>query len=211
MHHAILDGWSVAKFITELLACYANAANYAPEKNNGLMNSYKNFLGNERLSLGNLETKDHWYSYLNKKTMGYIEHNATAYKTETKELAIPLHLYNSLKTIQTKYKLELKSLFFAAQHYVLSQLFGGVDITSNVVTHNRPATTSGDKTLGLFLNILPVAIDTAQHTWKELTSNAQHALHQSQKEKAYPFQRIIKPFQHIVCLCCRLFSVVCYL
>lgn len=154
-HHAILDGWSIASFNTELFKLYQelNEDNTAG-KTEPLMSSIRDAVIEELYEKKNTATIQFWQEEL----ADYKRLNLFENKLCNRNLA-------KVYDFGFKYKLEekcrkegisLKTVFYGAFVHVLRVLSGEDDFVTGMVTNNRPVIEDGDKILGCFLNTIPV-------------------------------------------------------
>jgi tyrocidine synthetase III len=177
-HHAILDGWSSASFITELNNIFVRLTadkEYLPED---LRAGYKDYIREELFRKRNMD-----------KTAGFWKKELAGFKK--------LHLGGGdgkrrHVSIQKEYNAELASkirafaaggnkiprdLFFASYVYALKMLTYEDDLVVGFVSFNRPLKEDGDKVLGCFLNTLPVRIRIRQDiTWAGYLAQVELAL-----------------------------------
>ena len=166
-HHAILDGWSVASFSTELNNLYLNLLTEPEQTILPLLNcTIKDFVTESMAEKKNDENKAFWinemsdYKRLDVFTQEPV--NERFIKTYSKDFLDVL--------IQRTKKdgLTLKGLFFGAYMYSLSLLTYEDELTAGLVTNIRPLKEDGDKVLGCFLNTVPFRFKKEQKslTWQ---------------------------------------------
>jgi len=154
-HHAILDGWSSASFLTELNNTYHRLKvepDFVPKK---LKSGYKEFIINQISEKKNQATIEYWENELS----GYkrLHFPKTTVKKELKAIIINFgfSFRKKVESVAKKYNTTLKHLCFAAYIYMLNMLAYESDITVGLVTNIRPVCEDGDKILGCFLNTVP--------------------------------------------------------
>nr|MDT0524499.1 condensation domain-containing protein [Streptomyces sp. DSM 41633] len=77
----------------------------------------------------------------------------------------------------------VKAVYLAAHLFTVGRFAGQQDVTSGVVTHGRPQRANAERTAGLFLNTVPVRVNSAAASWRALVlevfdrdrANAAHA------------------------------------
>ncbi|MBV9820820.1 MAG: non-ribosomal peptide synthetase, partial [Actinobacteria bacterium] len=175
-HHAILDGWSVATLTTEVLGRYAARLAGRPEPVTAVPVSYRDFVATEKAALAAAESIEFWQSQLADapdpalpRTPGAApvqdsvsEDIAVRYFEVTPELA------TSLTAVARRLGVPLRTVLLAAHLRVLGLLTGEPDVTTGVVSHNRPEHEAGAQVLGLFLNAIPVRVPVDRSSWAEL-------------------------------------------
>ncbi|WP_189457591.1 non-ribosomal peptide synthetase, partial [Aquimarina muelleri] len=154
-HHAILDGWSVASFATELYKTYFKLKkenNYLPSK---IDCSQRDFIIKEQMAKQDTTAISFWKEELS----GYK--NLEIFSEETEKTVNYVRQYDIsfLHSIQEQCKVSnvtLKTVFFGAYIYALQMFTHEAELTVGLVSNNRPLVKDGDKVLGCFLNTLPV-------------------------------------------------------
>lgn len=164
-HHVILDGWSSASLMTEINNTYfelkANPA-FVPPK---LKVTYKEFVIEQMAGKKDNETGEFW----KKELEGYKRFEFPAITGENREPveSIEKKTYSvdfggmyleELNDAALKYGVTLKDVCFAAYIFMLNMLSYEEDITTGLVTNNRPVCEDGEKVLGCFLNTVPIRV-----------------------------------------------------
>lgn len=168
-HHAVLDGWSLASFNTEVFNTYAQLKedkNYKPAP---LKVFFKDLVIEEIAEKNNPESINYWKEKLKDFNRLDIFNTDQVLSTGTR---IPFGLEKSLQIKEKALKdgLTYKNIAFGAVVYVLNMLALEDDFVAGVVSNNRPVIEDGDKVLGCFLNTLPLRLKFDQlkdMTWLE--------------------------------------------
>ncbi len=173
LHHAILDGWSVASFQTELFTEYAKLR-ATREKTlflKPLATAFKTMVAREKQALGSEEMRSFWKDYLAghagsslslPQPEGPIEPGSTC------ELAIPTALKEELTELAFRLRVPLRTVLLTAHVRVMSMLVGNTDVVTGVISHARPQERDGERILGLFLNTLPFRVNLGPGSWEDL-------------------------------------------
>ncbi len=166
-HHAILDGWSVALFNTELFNNYQQlvAGNLVSTEPLGC--SVKEVVLEERLEKHNTALRNYWAEYLKgyQKLDFFTEEEV--YATYRKDLGGEVS--TRLRAYTSEENLHHRNIILGAYIYVLRQLSLKEDLVIGQVSNNRPPQEDGDRVLGCFLNTLPMRLrpfDEGVQTWK---------------------------------------------
>ncbi|WP_175409179.1 non-ribosomal peptide synthetase [Streptomyces sp. TRM64462] len=188
-HHAVLDGGSVATLVTELLQDYAHAlgedidaVTAAPP-----VRAAHHVLA-ERRALESPENREHWRRYLEGAPLlqlgGFRPHTAPEPEEQiTRRVDLPAELVADIRQFSRRYTLPVKSVLFAA-HLLALRLFSGVDdVVTGLVTHGRPERAGAERMAGLFLNTLPVRVDTTAR--ENLLAVVREAFRQEQENHPY--------------------------
>ncbi|UCH94058.1 MAG: amino acid adenylation domain-containing protein [Candidatus Aminicenantes bacterium] len=167
-HHAIIDGWSNASFLTELNNTYLELERDPGFKPGKLKVGYKQFITYQLAAKRNPAVIDYWKNRLTGyKRLKFPPQPGTGeYKFFTFDLGARVR--EQLEEMAKKQHTSLKHLCLSAFIYVLSMFSYEPDITTGLVTHNRPETEDGDKILGCFLNTVPFRVKIpAGITWAD--------------------------------------------
>ncbi|AZK48671.1 non-ribosomal peptide synthetase [Paenibacillus lentus] len=170
-HHAILDGWSAASFITELVNVYfalkEGSVPLVP-----LKSTYKDYVIDQMLVQDESELFDYW----KKELAGYKRLELPELATTRSSPDITIHTEEINKTVIEQCKkvarenrVTVKTLCLAAFLAMMYSRSYEEDITVGLVENGRPITEDADKILGCFLNTVPFRISVdPQINWKQL-------------------------------------------
>ncbi|WP_266168880.1 non-ribosomal peptide synthetase [Dyella subtropica] len=194
-HHAILDGWSVASFLTELFQEYfariegtALPALAAPTL------SYRQFIALERQTLAQRTSRDFWRHRL--FGCEFLKLPRAPFAEETsggvveREVAIPPEVSEGLKRAARSMGIPVKSVLLAAHACVLGLLGNATDIVTGLVAHTRLEEADGERLLGLFLNTLPLRLRLDAESWTDLATRAFEAEVELLPHRRYPLALI---------------------
>ncbi|HEX3030485.1 MAG TPA: amino acid adenylation domain-containing protein, partial [Clostridia bacterium] len=161
-HHVIMDGWSNASFITELVQIYFNLLerNYVPDK---LKNDYKEAVLNQYAFKKKENIIEYWKKELHdykRLALPKIQNKKGIGKTEIKSVFQKLEpeTIERLKLTANQNKVGLKAVYLAAYIFTMNMISFENDMTLGVVEHIRPACEDGEKILGCFLNTVPIRV-----------------------------------------------------
>jgi amino acid adenylation domain-containing protein/non-ribosomal peptide synthase protein (TIGR01720 family)/FkbM family methyltransferase len=175
VHHAILDGWSNAIFMTELnelLSQLKSNLGFVPRR---LKNSYKTFII-EQLAL---KKSKRIYDYWKNELEGYkrlvfpvtpgqeISPRPGIDKKKLHVLDLGSSFGEKLKLAAKQYNTSVKDICFGGYIYMLGMLSYENDILVGLVTNNRPACEDGERIIGCFLNTIPARVRIpGQLSWR---------------------------------------------
>ncbi|MFD4351631.1 amino acid adenylation domain-containing protein [Nocardia sp. NPDC058518] len=198
-HHAILDGWSVANLIRELLQDYAHlcgldvdAVDPAPHSTTLLAE----FVRAERAAQSDPAARDYWAQVLDGSTATTID-SARHYEQPGSEgpreaqATLPDWLGDRVRAFAAAHQLPVKSVMTAAHCLVLRAMSGSEDVTTGVVTHARPARAGAEAAAGLFLNTIPVRLDASAHSWLDAVRHVARHNRLSHPFRRYPLRSLI--------------------
>ena len=161
LHHALLDGWSVSVFKTEISS--SEDVVLPP-----LKHSYKDYCA---ISIGRKigsDTDAWWKDMLGGYSRSKLPFNykglriSDALGMRKVSRSMDNELLQKLTRLASDHHLSLKAICLAAHVYLMHIVCAEQDVTTGVVTHERPAIEDGEKILGCFLTTVPVRIDLNQ-------------------------------------------------
>ncbi|MCP5105018.1 MAG: amino acid adenylation domain-containing protein, partial [bacterium] len=157
-HHAILDGWSFASFMTELYRLdreLETNPGYVPQT---LTCTYKDAVVKELVEKRKSENITYWQTELQDyKRIDFFGKQKKS--DELMEVTGPFYdevFFGRLSEAAKMHNSTIKNLCFAAYIYIMNMLSYEDDIVVGLVSNNRPVSADGDKVLGCFLNTVPV-------------------------------------------------------
>ncbi len=173
-HHAILDGWSVACLLTELLRHYlalsAGTATAPP-----VTPSYRRFVEAERRAIAEPANRRLWQEILADAPATRLPSLPGAGRRKTQEMhrkPLPAALSERLRRLAQHTGLPLKSLLLAAHLKAIAVLSGSDDVVTGVALGSRPEEEGGDQVLGVLLNVLPLRVRCRGGSWLDLARRA---------------------------------------
>jgi amino acid adenylation domain-containing protein len=173
-HHAIIDGWSVASLVSELLQRYyvvlglsTAALPPAPSMR------YAEFVAEERRAIASRESREFWRGQLRDLPPSEVKGAAAAYPSSPNpqplvHAAVTPAISAGLKRVAKKAGVPLKSVLLGIHLRALQALVGERRVATGVVSNGRLEATDGDRVLGLFLNSLPFVMNLGGGRWLDL-------------------------------------------
>ncbi len=161
-HHAILDGWSVASFWTELFESYLGTRAGAPRPPGvAAETTQRDFVELEGRSRRSAAERSFWLGELDGARPTRLPRRggppppATAAARRMLSLPFDAALGGRLRQVAMDLGVTLKSVLLAAHLKALSMVCGGRDLVTGLVANGRTDDAGGHLGLGLFLNTLP--------------------------------------------------------
>lgn len=198
-HHALLDGWSVANLLQELLQDYLYflGADTAPVPEEPLPSFAIHALDEQR-ALASEQSRRYWRQVLGEAPPARLEtfrpheaneaHGAADFFVHHVDL--PDRLTAAVRDFAHTNDLPLKALLFAT-HCLTLRLFQDSDeVTTGLVVHGRPEQAAAERVAGLFLNTVPVRLGGAARTWLEAVHEAARVERDSHPHRRYPLSAI---------------------
>ncbi|MCW3467115.1 non-ribosomal peptide synthetase [Chitinophaga nivalis] len=189
VHHAVLDGWSVASLHAELYQLCTQLQAATTVSWTPLKCSYEDYIIETLAAKQDDENKTFWKQDLD----DYKRLNIFSTEDDYQVFDHPYEaaFLEKLKIKTKQDNLTLKGLFLGACAYALGMLTYEEEVTIGLVTNNRPVMEDSDKLLGCFLNTIPFRFETGkQHgTWKNYFEKIEEKLLQmKRREKTSLFE-----------------------
>lgn len=164
-HHAMLDGWSMSIFRSELSQILASDNKL---KLNPISYTYKDYTAGLLGRQSSTETKEFWRKHLSNYVRNKLPFNYKGTKISQDagmhDVRLPLskELLDQIEKISTAQKVSVKAFFLSAYTFLLGILSGETDVVTGVVTHNRPEIEDSEKLMGCFLYTIPMRINLTE-------------------------------------------------
>ncbi|MFJ4806787.1 amino acid adenylation domain-containing protein [Streptomyces murinus] len=189
-HHALLDGGSVASLLRELLQDYTHGLglDIGPVEDT-VPPSPSAHARLESAALRSQEARRYWRGKLAGCEPLPIESftphlPGTARQPTSRRVGLPAVLVEQVRHFAAEHTLPVKSVLFAAHALTLAAFAGTHDVTTGLITHGRPEQAGAERTAGLFLNTVPVRLDTARDSWLEVAREGFR-----QEQDGHPYRR----------------------
>ncbi|WP_415925225.1 amino acid adenylation domain-containing protein [Streptomyces sp. ME19-01-6] len=196
-HHALFDGASVANLIGELLRDYGHALGLHPTPVSEVrLPSPAAHLWAERRALASEADRRYWRSELDGSEPTSIgsfrphQPPSSAGGRESHRFDLPARLGDDVRTFARAQALPVKSVLFAAHCLTLRLLSGRDDVMTGLIAHSRPEHPHAERMVGLFLNTLPMRVNTAQDSWLEEVREAFRREQSAYPHRHYPISAI---------------------
>ncbi|MFF2044407.1 amino acid adenylation domain-containing protein [Kitasatospora sp. NPDC058170] len=197
-HHALLDGGSVANLVRELLQDYLHALGAGIDAvADGAVPSPANHVRDERRALDSQTAGAYWRGVLEGAETLRLENvrpaePPTATAPAAHRLDLPRELGGRIRAFTQEHALPVKSVLLAAHCLTLRLLSGQDEVSTGLVTHGRAEQDGAERTLGLFLNTVPVRIGYAPRTWLQEAREAFRTEQDGYAHRHYPLSAIQK-------------------
>ncbi|HEX8276908.1 MAG TPA: amino acid adenylation domain-containing protein [Longimicrobiaceae bacterium] len=193
-HHAILDGWSVAALLTELLTIYAARLGHdAPAPPPAPRMSFGEYVELERRALASDELRAAWTARV-ADAPARLPRDPQGAAPGGRQLEVPLApgLTGALRAAAGRAGVPLKHLLLAVHLRVVAALTGAADAVTGVTTNGRPEDADGERVLGLFLNTLPLRVEMPGGSWADLARAAFRAEEELLPLRRFPLAEVQK-------------------
>nr|WP_067814242.1 non-ribosomal peptide synthetase [Nocardia inohanensis] len=198
-HHAILDGWSVANLVRELLQDYLHLLGLGLEPVDAtpypatLLAEYARA---EQAAQSETRSRAYWSALLAGAPSTSLA-STRAYEPPTDDepvelsAVLPRWLRRAVAATASTERVPLKSVLLTAHCLTLQAMTGAGDITTGVVSHARPARVGGDSVAGLFLNTLPVRLAAGPSDLLDAVRRIAAQERDSHPHRRYPLRAMI--------------------
>ncbi len=159
-HHAVLDGWSVAALVTELLGRYAAHGSREPAPPRAL---FRDLVAAERAAVGSAAAREFWRERVEDAPEGRLPRlpgfpSGGPRAAEVVAVPVPHETVAALERQSRELRVPLRTTLLAAYVTALGLVTGEREVMTGVLSHGRPETEGGGEVLGLFLNTLPLRV-----------------------------------------------------
>ncbi|MFE0040226.1 amino acid adenylation domain-containing protein [Streptomyces sp. NPDC059015] len=195
-HHALLDGGSVATLLRDLLQDYVHGLGLDIGPVEGTAPpSPAAHARLERTALRSEEARRYWRGKLAGCEPPPIESFSphlpgTGRQPASRRVELSAALVDRVRHFAAEHTLPVKSVLFAAHALTLAALAGTRDVTTGLITHGRPELAGAERTAGLFLNTVPVRLDTARDSWLEVAREGFRQERDGHPHRRYPLSAV---------------------
>ncbi|BAY35556.1 amino acid adenylation (plasmid) [Nostoc carneum NIES-2107] len=197
-HNSILDGWSNASLLTELLQRYHTLLNGEENQIEApLTISYRDFVAVESQILQSPEYQNYWQQKLQCLVIKQIprwDRNNSIKNVQVGVLDVPIspQISHGLKQLARLAEVPLKNVLLAAHLKVMSLLINDEDVLTGLESNSRLEEADGEKTLGTFINTIPLRLQLKAGTWIDLVKQAFAAEQELLPYRHYPYSELQK-------------------
>ncbi len=173
VHHALLDGWSVAELQRDLLVSYdALRTTGAPPARPRLQNHFREFVMLESEAEAS-PSRAFWLDRLQGfQTLRFAGDRLQHVRPKFRWIELPERIEAGLVRMARSRHVPLKSTLLAAHLAVNGRLGATDDVLSGVVVNGRPETDDSASALGMFLNTVPLRIKMTAPDYAGLVDQA---------------------------------------
>jgi amino acid adenylation domain-containing protein len=188
LHHIVLDGWSVAQLMTDLLQAYDTALEGGDPADRAPAARYRDFVAAERAAIESPEARAFWTDVVARLPDAELP-ELPEVRGECR-IELPATLDAQLRDAAGRIGTPQKSLYLAAHLWALARLTGRPEVVTGVQMNGRLDEPGSDRLLGVLLNVLPVTVDVSQHSWATLAQAAFDTERAAQPHRRYPVSHI---------------------
>ncbi|MEV4236399.1 amino acid adenylation domain-containing protein [Nocardia sp. NPDC049737] len=197
-HHAILDGWSVATAVLELLVDYLNTLGLIETGIDDTPHAatvLAEYAQSEIAVVHDDSARAYWRAALAGAEPTALTalgvHEGTGAKEPQAAAVLPRRLAERVTAFAARHQVPEKAVYLAAHCLTLRTVTGRADITTGVVSHGRPDRAGAESIAGLFLNTLPMRLDDTATTWRAAVEQIARRDRDAYPHRRYPLRSIL--------------------
>nr|WP_246381660.1 non-ribosomal peptide synthetase [Micromonospora jinlongensis] len=189
-YHAILDGWSLHLFRTDLLAAYDRERDgVSHPARPGL--PFREYVAAERRARTDEATRRFWLDGPG-AVPPLLLGGAAPRTTTTQQVPLRAGTTDAVTEAARAAGVPVKSWLLAIHLRMLGELTGRDDVVSGLVVGGRPEGEGSDATLGLFLNTLPVSVELGTRSLAELAADVWRVERDMMGHHRFPLAEIVR-------------------
>jgi amino acid adenylation domain-containing protein len=194
-HHAILDGWSLSLLTSWLLREYDRAlAGHIPAPPR-LATRFRDYVLLERKVLADRKAQGYWRTLLDDAEVTALprhpDNNGHAQsRAGSHRIHFGADLTRETRALAATARVAAKAVLFAAHAGVISWLSGQSRVITGRIANCRPETEDAEQMVGLFLNTVPMMLETMGRSWLDLVRQAHRAEVDMLAYRRYPLSQI---------------------
>ncbi|MBG6069641.1 non-ribosomal peptide synthetase [Micromonospora ureilytica] len=200
VHHILMDGWSFARFMTELLMAYDARCAAKPAMLPAMPEvRFRDFVAAEQVILTSTEARTYWADLLadapsldlralraETGALGVVDRQETSLAVTT----LPPEVSGAARRVGESLGVPTKSVYAAAYLYALGAITDASDVVAGLCTHGRSQAKGAELVLGVFLNVTPIRLSLAGRTWADLIRAVFAQEREQLAVRTYPLARI---------------------
>lgn len=185
----LLDGWSVAVLVTDLIEAYAGLRDGRfGEQKAPQVSGMAASIAAERAALVDPRARDFWQKRLaNVETTAIPVIPGAPLSTRPLREKVPLDADAALADIAETMQVPQAIVLMAIHVEALSLLTGQRMVATAMMTNGRIEESGADRSVGLFLNSLPLIVDTNVDDWQGLIRQIWEMQKEAMPYRRYPF------------------------
>lgn len=196
-HHEIIDGWSEATMVSQVLNHYLSLMHGEEFKIEEPQATFRDSIMLEQQTLKSDEFRGFWSEYLKNPTLLRLPRLISGPKAdkgdrEIVKLPVPISkgLSNKVKQLAIELAVPVKTIMLCAHMFVLRQYGGYSDLLTHMVSNGRPENSDGQDVIGLFVNSFTFRLKLNKGTWAEMITNTLLEEQESIPYRRYPMAEL---------------------
>ncbi|MEH7829979.1 non-ribosomal peptide synthetase [Gemmobacter denitrificans] len=198
LHHAILDGWSVASLQVELLSVWAQLRRGEQVALPPLASDFAASIAAEMQAVAAPAQRAFWADRLaGQSPLVLPPPRQTDAPFAPISITVDHGLQMRLRSLADRLGLPLRSLLLAVHMQMLAQWAATRDVTTGLVSHMRTEAPDAEKVLGLFLNTLPLRMHLVPESWQTMIRRLFASELELMRHRFYPLAQIVEDRGHL--------------
>lgn len=195
-HHEIVDGWSEALMVSEVLGEYMQRLAGLEPGALATKVTFRDAVALEREALRSEEHAKFWREYLDGATYMRLP-RFRPLRADKGERAIIKRLVpvspemsDGIRSLSRALSVPVKTLLLASHFRVMSYFGGAPDVVTHTVSNGRPESDDGSQLIGLFVNSLTLRATLPGGTWRELVADLLRREQETLPYRRYPMAEV---------------------
>jgi amino acid adenylation domain-containing protein len=193
-HHAILDGWSMAVLTTQFYNRYERLLSGGELEEAQADWTYRDFIAQEQRAVADPEAKAYFARMLEgapERQLPRLKAAADADRSQGQILVEGLTpLSARLVGLARRLGVPVQSVLMAAHFKALSTMSGRRRVVSCIAHNSRPEAAGAERSLGLYLNSVPLSLELNGGSWRELIRAVAEMNAAGVEYRSYPLSKI---------------------
>lgn len=195
-HHEIIDGWSDALMVTELMNRYMSIIRNVPFDPGPLQSTFRDSILLEQQAVGDDSHREFWNEKMRDVSVmrlpSFVPPKADRGQREIIKFEVPIakELSDGLKHLARDLAVPLKSVLLAAHMKVMSLLGGVEDVLTYTVSNGRPENRDSHAVIGLFVNSLAFRMNLSGGSWADLIMATLQTENELLARRRYPMAEL---------------------
>ncbi|MEU3199949.1 amino acid adenylation domain-containing protein [Streptomyces sp. NPDC006996] len=194
VHHSIIDGWSAATFVSELLTAYADliqGRETARKRDYGILERYARL---EKAVASDPEQQEFWSDYVADAEPTTLPAPGVAGTASPASRTVSVVLVAGtvarIREIARSSNVPVKTVYAAAHTAALALAASTGQVVTGRIVNGRIEDEGGDETIGLFLNTVPSRISVGGLNWASLVRRVYEDEVLAAPYRRFPYERI---------------------
>ncbi|HLM54983.1 MAG TPA: amino acid adenylation domain-containing protein, partial [Pyrinomonadaceae bacterium] len=193
-HHAVLDGWSHAVLTTQLYNRYERLLSGGELEPAETDWTYRDFVAQELRVVADPEAAAFFARTLEDAPARQLPRLTTPGPAETSQAGLPVEGFASLSAglveLSRRLGVPVQAVLMAAHFKALSAVSGQARAVSCIAHNGRPEAAGADRSLGLYLNSVPLSLELGGGSWRELIGRVAGLRSNAMQYRTYPLSRV---------------------
>ncbi|REF26405.1 amino acid adenylation domain-containing protein [Xenorhabdus cabanillasii] len=188
-HHAVLDGWSVATLINEIV----NGTVVEPQSEvENLNNGYATFVAAESEAVNCRDSEAYWMNTIQQETCKGFGLDVDVHTSKSESIILSDDFVLTLRELSRKHSVPLKTVALYFHCLTLRTVSGQKNICFGHVVNGRLEYEGAEKSLGLYLNTVPFIVKESSISESDLLNDIFNTEKFSLDHRRFPLANMLK-------------------